>query len=109
MKISYKFKTGCKLQKEYGKTPNGIKLNGRWVLRDKDNIFIDFDMYVNALAERNNLELINLLTINPTKEQIDSVCLSYTHDFRLLSIKEQEILRFKAIEWLRAWQKEFDN
>jgi len=42
------------IQREYGKTPNGNDLNGRWVLR-KQGEFIDFDKYRNDLLERYDL------------------------------------------------------
>jgi hypothetical protein len=42
----------------------------------------------------------------PTESQITSACLSYAHDYGLLSRVEQAALRFQAKEWLRAWQKE---
>ena len=55
----YSSKAGHKLQREYGETPNGNELNGRWVFRDERGKFIDFDKYRNDLAERNNLDLFN--------------------------------------------------
>jgi hypothetical protein len=42
----------------------------------------------------------------PTPAQIDSACLSYRHDYGLLLEPERAKLRFQALEWLRAWQKE---
>lgn len=44
------------MQREYGKTPNGNKLRGQWVLRDNGKI-IDFDKYRNDIEERHNFEL----------------------------------------------------
>ncbi len=44
------------MQREYGKTPNGNNMNGRWVLRH-DGDMLDFDQYRHDLAERNNIEL----------------------------------------------------
>lgn len=44
------------IAREYGETPNGNPLNGRWVLR-RNGEFVDFDKYRNDLAEHNNLEL----------------------------------------------------
>ena len=38
------------LKREYGKTPNGNDVNGRWVLR-LDGTFLDFDRYRNDLIE----------------------------------------------------------
>ena len=45
--------------------------------------------------------------MEPSDETIDSVCLSYNHSFGLMSKEEQDLLRFKAKEWLHAWRKEF--
>ena len=42
----------------------------------------------------------------PTAKQITSACLSYRHDYGVLSPEEQKMVRFEAVEWLRAWQKE---
>lgn len=42
----------------------------------------------------------------PTPAQVNSACLSYRHDFGLLSGSEREPVMFEAREWLRAWQKE---
>ena len=53
----YISKCGHELKREYGKTPNGNDLNGRWVFRNSYGDFIDFDKYRNDLAERNNLYL----------------------------------------------------
>lgn len=44
--------------------------------------------------------------MNPTPAQIDSACLSYRHDFGLLSGAERATLRSEALQWLIAWQKE---
>jgi hypothetical protein len=40
-----------------------------------------------------------------TDEQIDSACLSYRHDFGLLSVAEQDYIRFQAKEWAAALAK----
>ncbi len=40
-----------------------------------------------------------------TDEQIDSACLSVRHDFGLLSVTEQDELRFQAKEWAIALAK----
>ena len=61
MKIIYKSIDGLTVKREDGLTPNGNELNQRWVLRDKDDNFIDFDQYRHDLAERNNFRL----TLNP--------------------------------------------
>lgn len=39
----------------------------------------------------------------PTKEEVDFACLSFRHDFGLLSAKEADGVRDEAQEWLRAW------
>ncbi|HUW43793.1 MAG TPA: hypothetical protein VMV95_02440 [Bacillota bacterium] len=41
----------------------------------------------------------------PNIEQIHDACLSYRHDYGLMSKKEQEKLRFEALEWLKSWRK----
>lgn len=43
---------------------------------------------------------------NPTREQIDSVCLSYRHDFGLLDKDMRDQYRVKAVFWIEAWMKE---
>lgn len=48
---------GLVMAREYGKTPNGNNMNGRWVLRDANAAMVDFDQYSNDLAERNNLQI----------------------------------------------------
>ena len=53
--ISY---DGYCMRREYGDTPNGNPMNGRWVFRGKQGQLIDFDQYRHDLAERNNIELI---------------------------------------------------
>ena len=50
---------------------------------------------------------IGLCGQDVTAKQINSACLSYRHDFGLMTIDEKNSLQFQAIEWLRAWQKEF--
>lgn len=44
------------MRREWGQTPNGNDLEGRWVLRDEKGLWIDFDANRNDLAERNDLE-----------------------------------------------------
>lgn len=57
---SYISSQGLSIHREYGKTPNGNDMSGRWVLRDSKNNMIDFDQYRNDLADRNNLILIEM-------------------------------------------------
>lgn len=45
------------MKREYGYTPNGNKIEGVWVLRDKDGVWIDFDQYRHDLANRNGFKL----------------------------------------------------
>jgi hypothetical protein len=49
---------------------------------------------------------IRAAAFEPTDAQINSACLSFRHDYGLLDDHDRERLRFVAIEWLRAWQKE---
>lgn len=44
------------MQREYGLTPNGNHLGGKWVLRGPEGQFIDFDKYRSDLMERNGFE-----------------------------------------------------
>lgn len=44
-----------------------------------------------------------------TDRMINSACLSYRHDFGLLTEEEQNRMRIEAKEWLRAWKKEFGH
>ena len=63
MEILYKINSECykdgrfKLEREYGKTPNGNDMGGRWVLR-KDKELIDFGCYRHDVAEKNSFILI---------------------------------------------------
>ena len=53
----YRSAVGHVMQRENGLTPNGNKVGGRWVLRDKNGKWIDFDQYRNDLAERNGFQI----------------------------------------------------
>lgn len=55
--IRYESPCGMVMQREYGKTPNGNDIDGRWVLRGADGEMIDFDQYRNDIADRYNLNL----------------------------------------------------
>ncbi len=46
---------GGQVTREYGLTPAGNPLGGRWVYRDGTGRLIDFDQYRHDLFERNNL------------------------------------------------------
>lgn len=46
------------------------------------------------------------MAFEPTDAQVRSACLSYRHDFGLLSVAEAAALKIEAREWLRAWLKE---
>lgn len=61
--ISYDIASAYKLAREYDThTPNGNRLGGRWVLRDQSGKLIDYDRYINDLAERYSIELYNVNT-----------------------------------------------
>lgn len=45
------------MKREYGTTPNGNPMSGRWVVRNKAGEMVDFDQYANDLAERLRLKL----------------------------------------------------
>ena len=46
------------IQREWNiKTPNGNNMAGRWVIRNQYDTIIDFDQYINDIADRWNLDL----------------------------------------------------
>ena len=51
----YATEDGWMMRREYGETPNGNPVAGRWVLRNQRGEWIDFDKYSSDLAERNDL------------------------------------------------------
>jgi len=53
----YQADDGVKLKREYGLTPNGNPMDGRWVLRNEKGDMVDFDKYRNDLAEHYMLKL----------------------------------------------------
>lgn len=46
---------------------------------------------------------VRLTSSGVTDEMINSVCMSYRHDFGLLTNEEQNKIISEATEWLRAW------
>jgi hypothetical protein len=44
----------------------------------------------------------------PTPAQLESVCMSYRHDYGLLEGLDRTRVQLQAMEWLKAWQREFD-
>ena len=44
--------------REYGRTPNGNEIYGRWVLR-QSGFFIDYNQYRFDMAAAHNLKLVN--------------------------------------------------
>lgn len=44
--------------------------------------------------------------LEPTPTQLHSACLSFRHDYGLMNEQAREELRFLALEWFRAWQRE---
>lgn len=53
----YRSAGGLTARREYGLTPNGNPVGGRFVLRDADGKWIDFDQYRHDLFEHNGLKL----------------------------------------------------
>lgn len=45
-----------RMQREYGLTPNGNSIGGRWVLRGPDAEWIDCDQYRHDLLARHSFE-----------------------------------------------------
>jgi len=54
---TYSNDLGYTLGREYGKTPNGNNMRGRWVLRDNNSKMLDFDRYINDISERHEIKL----------------------------------------------------
>lgn len=62
---SYSLPDGSIIKREFDSlTPNGNKFNGRWTLRAANGDLIDYDKYINDLAERNDIELYTRHNIN---------------------------------------------
>lgn len=51
----YQSANGFTARIEFGNTPNGNPVSGRWVLRDVNGTWVDFDQYRHNLFERNGL------------------------------------------------------
>jgi hypothetical protein len=51
----YATEDGWIMRREFGETPNGNPVAGRWVLRNARGEWVDFDKYSSDLAERNNM------------------------------------------------------
>jgi hypothetical protein len=49
---NYVSECGFRMQREYGLTPNGNSIAGRWVLRGPDAEWLDVDQYRHDLMER---------------------------------------------------------
>lgn len=54
---SYTSSEGYILQREFGNTPNGNPICGRWVFRSPSGAWIDVDQYRFDLASRHGLVL----------------------------------------------------
>lgn len=54
----YHTEDGGVIKREYGDTPNGNKLNGAWVYRDKDGKMLDWDRYLNDLIDHYSFKVI---------------------------------------------------
>ena len=60
----------------------------------------DFDELIEKLAKK--LPIYNVSKRFSDPKFIDNVCISYRHDFGLLSEQEKDKVRFECKEWLRA-------
>lgn len=40
----------------------------------------------------------------PTPQQVEAACLSFRHDYGIMTEKERYYLQCEAVYWLRAWQ-----
>jgi hypothetical protein len=58
---NYSSECGHQIKREHtGNTPNGNSFGGKWVLRSGDAKLIDWDTYINDLAERNDLDIYSI-------------------------------------------------
>lgn len=58
IKENFSFSNGFTMKREKDTlTPNGIKMNLRWVLRNAQGEMVDFGQYRYDIAERNNIDL----------------------------------------------------
>lgn len=58
---------------------------------------------------KNKEGYISLNQYSPSNIDLYNVCMSYRHDFGLLTEKEQNNIRVEAKEWLEAWGKILTN
>jgi hypothetical protein len=57
LREEYVSATGHTMKREYGtKTPNGNKMDGHWVVRDKNKRFVDFHTHSNDLIDKHGLK-----------------------------------------------------
>lgn len=55
---TYSIPNGGTIKREHETlTPNGNKLDGRWAYRSANGDLVDYDKYINDLAERQNINL----------------------------------------------------
>ena len=58
---NYSSECGHQIKREFkGETPYGNNFGGKWVLRSGDEKLIDWDTYINDLAERNDLDIYSI-------------------------------------------------
>lgn len=58
----------------------------------------------------NDQDIVNEVMLRFADEVfITNVCLSYRHDYGLLSNNERNIIRFECKEWMRAIMNNWDN
>jgi len=60
-------------------------------------------------AEQKALFIANVSERFNDEDFITNVCLSYRHDYGLLSNNDRNILRFECKEWMRAILNNWDN
>ncbi len=53
----YVWEDDTSMRREYGLTPEGNEIDGRWVLRDRYGHWIDVDKYRYDIAPRHNKEI----------------------------------------------------
>lgn len=56
-------------------------------------------------ANLSESHLMQLLGSDPTPEQIFNACLNFRHDYGLLNDADAGVVKWNALEWLKAWKK----
>lgn len=65
---------------------------------------LDSKQYISESEAQNNEIMPDMIRHFASDKFIDNVCLSYRHDFGLMTEQDRQKLRFECKEWMRAIQ-----